>query len=145
MKLSVISPSFKVNGKPAHPDDWHLKPLVKSSNAKAANLLTLFRTPNMAKKTLILYFNWFANSFVYYGLTLNSGNLGGTVMVNFLLNGATEIPAYAFSLYILLKKGRKLPYSVFMILGGIFLFLTIIIPRYGALRNCMVQKNPVIS
>ena len=124
----MISSSFKVNGKAAHPDDWHLKPVTKSSDQKA-NLLTLFKTPNMAKKTLILYFNWFANSFVYYGLTLNSGNLGGTVMVNFLLNGVTEIPAYSFSLYVLLKKGRKLPYSVFMILGGIFLFLTIIIPR----------------
>ena len=50
--------------------------MVKSSSGGGkANLLTLFRTPNMAKKTLILYFNWFANSFVYYGLTLNSGNL----------------------------------------------------------------------
>ena len=63
--------------------------------------------------------------------TLNQSDLfqGGTVMINFLLNGVTEIPAYSFSLYVLLKKGRKLPYSVFMILGGIFLFLTIIIPR----------------
>ena len=53
-----------------------MKPVVKSSSGGGkANLLTLFRTPNMAKKTLILYFNWFANSFVYYGLTLNSGNL----------------------------------------------------------------------
>ena len=66
---------FKVNGKEAHPDNWHLKPVVKSSSGGKANLLTLFRTPNMAKKTLILYFNWFTNSFVYYGLTLNSGNL----------------------------------------------------------------------
>ena len=73
LQLKVIL--FKVNGKEAHPDNWHLKPVVKSSSGGKANLLTLFRTPNMAKKTLILYFSWFTNSFVYYGLTLNSGNL----------------------------------------------------------------------
>jgi hypothetical protein len=71
----------------------------------------------------------FANSFVYYGLTFNSSNLGGSIMVNFLLNGLTEIPACALSLFILLKKGRKLPYATFMILAGVFLLCTILIPR----------------
>ena len=78
-------------------------------------MFDLFKHKNLAFKTLILYFNWFANSFVYYGLTLNSGNLGGTIMVNFLLNGAMEIPAYAFSLWILLKRGRKVPYVSMML------------------------------
>ena len=76
--------------------NWHFRPVFRP------NLGAAFR----AEKNLIeLLPSWFANSFVYYGLTLNSGNLGGTVMVNFLLNGATEIPAYAFSLYILLRQG----------------------------------------
>ena len=57
----------------------------------SASVLDLFRHRSLAAKTLILYFNWFANSVVYYGLTLNSGNLGGTVMVNFVLNGNTIV------------------------------------------------------
>jgi hypothetical protein len=99
----------------------------------------------MAIKTLILYFNWFANSFVYYGLTLNSGNLGGSVMVNFLLNGLTEIPAYSFALFILLKKGRKLPYATLMILGGVFLFCTIIIPRDVFVYNWPIVLMAVVG
>ena len=38
--------------------------------------LELFKTPNMCKKTLIIYYSWFATSFVYYGLTLNTNKTG---------------------------------------------------------------------
>ena len=112
--------------------DWKLKPLSTKAEEEGkgrATLLDLFKHKNLAIKTLILYFNWFANSFVYYGLTLNSGSLGGTIMVNFLLNGLMEIPAYTFSLFILLKKGRKLPYASMMVVGGIALFCTTLVPR----------------
>ena len=80
-------------------------------------------------KTLILYYNWFAISFVYYGLTLNSGNLGGTIMINFLLNGLVEIPAYTFGMYVLLYLGRKIPFSGMMLVGGIALLFTMAVPR----------------
>eukprot|EP00095_Tigriopus_kingsejongensis_P003369 maker-scaffold153_size302544-snap-gene-0.10 protein:Tk03369 transcript:maker-scaffold153_size302544-snap-gene-0.10-mRNA-1 annotation:"organic cation" len=112
------------------PSDWKLHPIqTKESGNPFTAFFHLFMHKNLCIKTLILYFNWFANSFVYYGLTLNSSNLGGTVMVNYLLNGLMEIPAYSFSLYILLKKGRKLPYVTMIILGGVALFLTSAIPR----------------
>ena len=125
----IVRKAVKKNGKKTLADDWHLHSVVKEDTSSKGNILDLFKTSNMAKKTLILYINWFANSFVYYGLTLNSSNLGGTIMINFLIGGLTEIPAYTFSLFILLKRGRKLPYAAMMILGGIFLLCTVIIPR----------------
>ena len=82
----------------------------------------------MAAKTLIMYFNWFANSFVYYGLTLNVKSLTGSTMTDFLLNGAMEIPAYLFSGWILLKQGRKLPYVGMMLTAGVALFCTMLVP-----------------
>ncbi len=124
----IVRDGYKVNKGKELPSDWRLKPVTKVEDARA-NCCDLFKTRNMAIKTLIIYFNWFANSFVYYGLTLNTGNLGGSVMTTFLLNGLTEIPAYTFSLFILLKKGRKLPYASFMIMGGLLLFLTIAVPK----------------
>lgn len=41
----------------------------------------------------------FVNSGVYYGLSLNTSNLGGNDYLNFLISGAVEIPAYAFLLF----------------------------------------------
>ena len=140
----LVRDAVKMNKKKELPDDWHLKPLIQKGEKKS-NIIDLFRTRNMAMKTLILYFNWFANSFVYYGLTLNSGNLGGTIMINFLLNGLTEIPAYSFALFILLKKGRKLPYATFMLLGGVFLFLTIVIPRDAFPHNWPIVLMAVLG
>ena len=58
---------------------------------------------NLIVWTLVIYLNWFANSFVYYGLTLNSGSIGGSYQWNFFINGILEIPAYSITLYVLLK------------------------------------------
>ncbi len=33
-------------------------------------VVDLFKGPNLRKKTLNIYFNWFVNAFVYYGLSL---------------------------------------------------------------------------
>ena len=36
----------------------------------------------------------FTNSMIYYGLTLNTSNLGGNPYLNCFIAGAVEIPAY---------------------------------------------------
>ena len=41
----------------------------------------------MATKILIIYFNFFVNAFLYFGLTFNIGDLGGDVFVNFAISG----------------------------------------------------------
>jgi hypothetical protein len=43
---------------------------------KKAGLIDLFKTPNMRRLTLIIYFIWFVNALVYYGLSLNVGDFG---------------------------------------------------------------------
>jgi hypothetical protein len=52
-----------------------------------ANVLDLFKTRNMLKKTLIQMYVWFTASFVYYGLSLNSDTLipGKNIFKRFLL------------------------------------------------------------
>ena len=89
------------------PDDFVLRPVSSSEGGRGAggggNLLELFRSRHMAAKTLILYVNWFANSFVYYGLTLNTGSLGGSFLVNFVVSGLLEIPGYGVALFVILK------------------------------------------
>jgi OCT family organic cation transporter-like MFS transporter 4/5 len=102
---------------------------AKSGNKGSKSILDLFRTPNLRKKTVILFYIWFVNAFVYYGLSLNSANIGGDVFVNFIVGGLVEIPAYGFSIYIVIKLGRKLPLCIVMIGGGIACLLTISIKK----------------
>ncbi|XP_069129248.1 organic cation transporter protein-like [Argopecten irradians] len=55
---------------------------------------------------------------IYFGLSLNSGNLGGNYYLNFLLSGLVEFPAYTMLLLLLDRLGRKWLYCMCMILGG---------------------------
>ena len=43
----------------------------------------------------------------YYGLTLNSAELGGDFHVNYMINGALEIVAYTFAMFIVERFGRR--------------------------------------
>ena len=65
------------------------------------------------------------NSLVYYGLSLNSSNLGGNDYINFFISGAVEIPAYIMCQISLTYLGRRLPLSASMIVGGLALLLTL--------------------
>ena len=47
----------------------------KDRPAESSSVLDLFKTPGLRRGTLIMYYLFFTNSFVYYGLTLNSGKL----------------------------------------------------------------------
>ena len=44
-----------------------------------------FSSRIMATRTLILYYNWFVNSFILYGLGLNWQALTGSLFTNFMI------------------------------------------------------------
>lgn len=96
-----------------------------------ASLLDLWKSSKMRRKTIFLYFTWFVNTFVYYGLSLNTNNLGGNPFLNFLVAGAVEFPAYAMCMYLLRKFGRKKPLSGALLGGGIACLLTLFFPGDG--------------
>ena len=74
----------KFNGNPL-PSEFHLIPphgdgqSTKKTTGGIFAFVNLFKTPNMRKKTLIIYYCWFATAMIYYGLTLNSNNVGGSL------------------------------------------------------------------
>lgn len=96
-----------------------------NDNADSVPLWRIFMSRKLAVQSLIIFFNWFVVSMVYYGLSLNSVNLGGNIFVNFLLVGLAEFPAYVICILILDKMGRKPVYCTSMILGGIACILTL--------------------
>ena len=59
--------------------NFQLSPPPKQGSGGGRGILgflELFKTPNLRMKTLIIYYLWFSTSMVYYGLTLNSNNVG---------------------------------------------------------------------
>ena len=124
----IMRQAAKENGNELS-DSWKLSQIQKPEVVKNGNLLDLFKSKLLFLRTLVIYVNWFANSFVYYGLTLNSGNIGGSYRLNFLINGCLEIPAYALSMWVIQKGGRKWPYVSLMIAGGVVLASTTMVPK----------------
>ena len=88
---------------------------------KNASLIDVWQNKNMRKITLNLMFNWFVNSMVYYGLSLNCGSLPGSDIFNNFINGLIEMPAYIVFPFFLRSKrfGRVGTLGYFLILGGI--------------------------
>jgi len=92
----------------------------------------LFTNSALRRSTLVMYYLWFTNSFVYYGLTLNSGSLlPGSLHVNFLIGGALEVVAYILTIVALIYFGRRISMSVTMVFGGLCLLLTPAVPVAG--------------
>ena len=69
------------------------------------------------------------NSGVYYGLSLNTSNLGGNDYFNFMISGAVEIPALGIANLVVQKLGRRIPLCVLMVIAGLALVATILIPK----------------
>lgn len=101
----------------------------KNESDREASLVDLFRHPNLRMKTLIIFFSWFVNSCAYYGLSWNTSNLGGNDIMNFVISGAVEFPAYFFLLYTLNRWGRRILLCGCMLVAGLMLLLTMAIPQ----------------
>lgn len=95
---------------------------------KSASVFDLLRYPNLRRKTLLIFFDWFVNSGVYYGLSWNTSNLGGNDLLNFVIFGAIEIPGYTFLLFTLNRWGRRTILCGCMLFAGVMLLLTIAVP-----------------
>ncbi|XP_068200657.1 solute carrier family 22 member 21-like [Palaemon carinicauda] len=92
-------------------------------------VIDLLRKPNMRKRSFNMFFCWAVCTLVYYGLSNNSGNLGGNIFVNFILTMLIEIPSYVFSYLVLDRMGRKGTLSFVLLLGGLACFLSGFIPE----------------
>uniref|UniRef100_U5ETI5 Putative synaptic vesicle transporter svop n=1 Tax=Corethrella appendiculata TaxID=1370023 RepID=U5ETI5_9DIPT len=94
-----------------------------------ASIIDLFRYPNLRKRSLIIFFAWYVNSLTYYGLSWNTNNLGGNALLNFVISGAVEIPGYTFLLFTLNTWGRRNVLAGAMIVAGVVLLLTMVVPE----------------
>ncbi|XP_035701956.1 organic cation transporter protein isoform X2 [Folsomia candida] len=98
------------------------------SEKKSTSILAIFRYRRLGLRAINIFFNWFVNSGVYYGLSLNTSNLGGNDYLNFTIAGLVEVPAYTFLLISLQRFGRKIVLCGCMLAGGAFMMACAIVP-----------------
>ncbi|KAH9525167.1 hypothetical protein Btru_000522 [Bulinus truncatus] len=82
-------------------------------------------------RCLVIFANWLVASLVYYGLSLNVGNLSGDLYMNFFLSGVVELVSYIACLIFLDRAGRKLLQCVFMLTAGVACVCTLFPVLYG--------------
>ena len=66
----------------------------------------------------------------YYGLSLNSGSLGGNLYVNFMLGGLVEFPGYTVC-FLCFKLGRKALHVFGMMVGGLACLGTVMVDQFA--------------
>jgi len=99
------------------------------------SLKMLFQSKKLLIRTLAITFNWLANTLVYYGLSLGTGELAGDPYVNFTLSATVELFAIICSQFAFNKYGRKIPYVINMAIAGLSLLLVIFVPKSNSLKT----------
>jgi OCT family organic cation transporter-like MFS transporter 4/5 len=87
------------------PKHWNFT--KNKTEEKAPTTISLFKTPYLRMYTLGMYILWFGHGFVYYGIGLNIGNIGGNLFVNFTIFGLVDVPAFILCAIVMAKFNRK--------------------------------------
>ncbi|KAI4894718.1 hypothetical protein NFI96_017701 [Prochilodus magdalenae] len=128
--MELIHKAALVNRKPFKESDMELQQQsckVEQRLQRKHTVLDLLRTPQMRKQTLILFYVWFVNVLVYYGLSLNVSDFGTNIYLTQLIFGLVEMPARTITLFTL-NRSRRISQLSFLAVGGLACLLTIFIP-----------------
>ncbi|XP_055575860.1 solute carrier family 22 member 15-like isoform X2 [Falco biarmicus] len=101
----------------------------------APGILNLVKHPVLRWRTIILMYIWYACSFVYYGLTLNAGELRGNLYLNVALSGLVEVPAFPLCMFFIEKSwsGRRKTMTSFLVFAGLACIFTMVLPTNAGL------------
>ncbi|KAG7211595.1 hypothetical protein KM043_010851 [Ampulex compressa] len=137
--VAIVQKGLKMNGSNVEIDTTKLVGKAKVEDVleeeRSYGALDLFKTPNLRKKTLNVCLNWFANSIVYYGLSLNTGNLVGNPFLMMFLSGLVELPSYILMCFIMDRTGRRCLVSTYMLIGGLCCIVASCIPAGTGLAS----------
>ncbi|KAL4716166.1 hypothetical protein ACJJTC_013943 [Scirpophaga incertulas] len=117
---TILEKAAKFNKRELPADIDKILILFKSENHdEEPSVLMLFKG-HLLKRTICLFFAWFAMTIAYYGLLLNIGNFNlGNLHATSIILAIVEIPAIALSIPILLKAGRRIPIFISMLVCGL--------------------------
>ncbi|XP_077978580.1 uncharacterized protein LOC144434013 [Glandiceps talaboti] len=104
---------------------WKARSTADTSKERKYTLIDLLRTPRLRLRTMVMCFNWFSCGFVYYGISLNTDQIGDNPYITFILAGFVEIPARLLGWWLMGFIGRRWSLCGFQMLGGVALILSI--------------------
>lgn len=87
---------------------------------KKSPVVQILNSSVMLSRLVACSFCWLTNTFVYYGLSLNSVAFAGDKYTNFILVALVEIPAYFLTWFLTDYVGRKPTLSASFLLSGAF-------------------------
>ncbi|KAK3097069.1 hypothetical protein FSP39_006097 [Pinctada imbricata] len=118
----IIAKVAKVN-KVEVPKSLAIVTETKNDSIKSS-IVTLISRRKLVIRILIILLAWFVSSMGYYGLTLNSGRIGGNIYVNYTVSVVMELELLVSS-----KFGKSLPLMVFGISMVIAGTLSLLLPE----------------
>ncbi|KXJ27984.1 solute carrier family 22 member 15 [Exaiptasia diaphana] len=127
----------KLNNKSLEIDHLADNNIEEKNDEEPGGIIDLFRPKQQLMKTVILWVAWFTNSMVYYGVTLSSGALGGSLYLNFFLTSLVELPANFFAIWFMDQYkcklfglfGRKRALVLGLVLASIFCVVVSVVPQ----------------
>ncbi|KAK0164907.1 hypothetical protein PV328_003474 [Microctonus aethiopoides] len=96
---------------------------MEKKNESGNNVVPVRETlsrPKLMIRLIACCLCWLTNTFVYYGLSLNSVAFAGDKYLNFILVSFVEIPAYFLSWILIDYVGRRFTLSGSFLLSGVF-------------------------
>ncbi|XP_070313619.1 solute carrier family 22 member 10-like isoform X2 [Odocoileus virginianus] len=92
-------------------------------------MFDLFRTPNLRKRTYLLFFVRFAGAISFFGIIINLQHFGSNIFLFQVIFGVLTISVRCLALYPLNKVGRRPTQMFFMFLVGLSILINIFVPQ----------------
>jgi len=142
----IIAEKFaKINGKKITKEDWEISTTENKVIDRKYNSLDLFKSTNMKWIIFKMMFCWFATALIYYGFSLNAGNLSGNIFVNNALNGCVEIVAYIFVQFTINRLGRRVLLSSMFFLQTVSCVLSIVLSELSNGNETMLNTSKAFA
>ncbi|XP_023284315.1 solute carrier family 22 member 6-B-like [Seriola lalandi dorsalis] len=125
--IALLRKAALVNGRVLPPAAQVAKCEILAGGKRSYSAVDLVRTPQMRKRAIILFYIWFVNVLVYYGLSLGVSRLGTNLYLTQFVFGLVEIPARSLVLLVL-PCSRRLSQSSFLAVGGLACLLMLTVP-----------------
>ncbi|XP_022336825.2 solute carrier family 22 member 6-A-like [Crassostrea virginica] len=140
----------KFNGLPYPTEPMEAVIAKDKSNTETARQFSFFdllQTKEMRKRSLILFYLWFAVAVAYYALLLNMTSLDGNRYLNFFISAVVDMVAFIAVVFIVRWCPRRIPLLVFFVIGGVACITAGIIPFVWSTTNKsdMVTRQKIIT
>lgn len=108
---------------------------ITSEKARQFSFFDLLQTREMRKRSLVLFYLWFAVAVTYYALLLNMTSLDGNRYLNFFISAVVDMVAFIAVVFIARKYPRRIPMLIFFVIGGLACITAGVIPFIWKVAN----------